>query len=335
MHRLDTDTGLGTDGPPGTSIPSSNWNALQEEIAYVIEQANLTLNTAAQDDGGARTQLYNALVSAAHLVNMGLTATTTEINTACDGITASAIEINRICDSLLFPSRAQFTHVDDDTINIGAGVYIHHGTTSQMVYWNTAAPGLVLDMTGLTNNNWYYVYIDDSAVVTAGTNLLTASEFTYNDTAPAWDDTKKGWYNGSDLCIFAFKTDATGDILKFHHSNDLVMDDIENTNELSGNIATDWSSTATLWFIPEFCTKAEILVAYTRIDVNSTVRWRQGSSSSTDGLYIGDVDEDDPELTQVITVITDSSRRIDVKDDDAGSNTIVIYTHGWYFPIGM
>lgn len=47
-----------TDGPPATAV-GDNWlNAVQEEIAYVIEQAGLTLDTASTD---TRTQLKEGL----------------------------------------------------------------------------------------------------------------------------------------------------------------------------------------------------------------------------------------------------------------------------------
>ena len=47
-----------TDGPPGTTIPSSWLNAVQEEIATVITNAGLPLKTAATETG---TQLWDAL----------------------------------------------------------------------------------------------------------------------------------------------------------------------------------------------------------------------------------------------------------------------------------
>jgi len=61
MHRteaLHNDSGLFTDGPPGTNIEQNWCNAVQEEIAYVIEQAGLTLNTAGTE---SRIQLHDAI----------------------------------------------------------------------------------------------------------------------------------------------------------------------------------------------------------------------------------------------------------------------------------
>jgi hypothetical protein len=48
-----------TDGPPGTTVPAAWLNSLQEEIAYVIEQADLQLKGASND---TQTQLFEAIV---------------------------------------------------------------------------------------------------------------------------------------------------------------------------------------------------------------------------------------------------------------------------------
>ncbi len=61
MHRTEGENHNGnlfTDGPPGTAVEEDFMNAIQEEIANVIETAGLTLETAATD---TRSQLLTAL----------------------------------------------------------------------------------------------------------------------------------------------------------------------------------------------------------------------------------------------------------------------------------
>ncbi|RJX18974.1 MAG: hypothetical protein C4575_09360 [Desulforudis sp.] len=62
MHRTEGANfaagNLFSDGPPGTTVEEDWLNAVQEELAYVIEQAGLTLKTAATE---SRTQLNSAL----------------------------------------------------------------------------------------------------------------------------------------------------------------------------------------------------------------------------------------------------------------------------------
>lgn len=61
MHRTEGTNHNGnmfTDGPPGTTVEQDWLNAVQEEIAYVIEQSGGTLKTAATETS---TQLKTAL----------------------------------------------------------------------------------------------------------------------------------------------------------------------------------------------------------------------------------------------------------------------------------
>lgn len=61
MHRTEgthNASGLFTDGPPATTVPAAWFNAVQEEIAGVIEAAGLSLYGAGNDQ---RNQLYEAI----------------------------------------------------------------------------------------------------------------------------------------------------------------------------------------------------------------------------------------------------------------------------------
>lgn len=100
MHRTESGGNVNelyTDQIPATAISASSLNAIQEELCNIVEDCGLTLNTAAQDDAGLRTQVYDALISDQHLANMGITATKAELN-IMDGVTATATEINTVCD---------------------------------------------------------------------------------------------------------------------------------------------------------------------------------------------------------------------------------------------
>jgi len=67
MHRTEADNkivvgGLNkyTDGPPGTTIDAADRNTVQEELAYLIETAGLTLKSAATE---TNQQAYNAILA--------------------------------------------------------------------------------------------------------------------------------------------------------------------------------------------------------------------------------------------------------------------------------
>ena len=102
------------------------------------------------------------------------------------------------------------------TIILNSGFrYMHEGTSTQMVYGGD----VTYTKTGTTASTWYYLYLDDSAIVTAGNAVITASELTESTTAPTFDSTKQTWYNGNDRCIFAWRNDDSGNIWPFINEN--------------------------------------------------------------------------------------------------------------------
>ena len=98
------------------------------------------------------------------------TATSAELSTLhSSGVTNADLIIAHTMSSMYlgYVQRSKFAWTDADTITIGPGAYHHSGTTNQIVYWNST---LTKDLT-VTGTQWYYIYIDDSAIVTLGTNL--------------------------------------------------------------------------------------------------------------------------------------------------------------------
>lgn len=252
-------------------------------------------------------------------------------NAALDAGVVDQAELNQDLIAIFGEQRARFIYSDTDTIKINAGQYIHCGTTNQIVYWNSQ---LTYDFTGLSSDTWSYLYIDDSAVVTAGTNLLTASEFIDSNTAPSWSHTKHGWYNGSDKCIFAVKTKAAAsEILEFFHYNDFVCF-ADYILIGSGGVNDDWSTEHTL-VIPTFCRKAKIHFLGSYGNTSTIFSWRTNGQSGTTGHYISAVASTSTYGGVSIDVITDSNLKIDVTESTASTGTLSVKEEGWYFPEGM
>lgn len=69
MHRVDSENAtaanLFSDGPPGTRLGALWHNAVQEEIAYCVEQAGLTLSTSSADDYQQLKEAIEILAQAA------------------------------------------------------------------------------------------------------------------------------------------------------------------------------------------------------------------------------------------------------------------------------
>ena len=124
---------------------------------------------------------------------------------AAGGIAASEMKGWRI--------RPIFTWESTTTIKLnGVFSYQHDGTTTQIVSGENVT-FTRSDTSSVAQYN--YLYIDDSAVVTAGNTTITASELISSPTAPTLNTTKGGFYNGNDRCIYAFKQDASDDLDRF------------------------------------------------------------------------------------------------------------------------
>ena len=247
-----------------------------------------------------------------------------------------------------YARRSKFRWKDADEIYIGSGVYHHEGTVNQLVYWASeltfklGSAGSNSDSDDLTASAWHYIYIDDTAVVTAGVKLLTETEFRNETTAPTWSASKHGWYSGDDRCIFAVLTSAASEVLEFWHGGgNLIAHDTVHLCGTAARTGGDFSAVDidTTWTdcyanIPAFSTQAAINCHGTYSAAGGTLSWRtQGSAA--DGLVIQRLNATVAITNDNFDVITDSSGIFELKYSSAGGETFVVYTNGWYFPEGM
>ena len=302
MHKTEGTNhalNLFANGPPGTRVEQNWLNAVQNEIRNVVEGASLTLKTAATETGDQLLAAINLLI--AQNIQPG---------------------------SLVRPV---FEWKDADEIYIGGGVYHHAGTTDQIVYWDSQ---LTYQFTGLAATDWIYLYIDDSAVVTLGTNVLTVSEFIDNNTEPAWDHAKKGWYNGLDRCIMAIYTDGTPDMLEFHHDGgDLFQYGNIEADLWEQNLGVNWTDVTLT--IPKFATAAQVLFKhqYVNGDINGNYRT---NGDATAGHPTGQALNNAAERSwNSFKVLTDTNQKIEVQTADVNDSLTSAATHGYYFPAGM
>jgi len=249
--------------------------------------------------------------------------------------TATDFQVDAVSTPAIWLDRARFEWKDADEIYIHAGAYHHVGTVSQVVYWNTK---LTSDIGSPDASDWYYLYLDDSAIVTADTNLLTTTELLWSNTEPAWSDAKHGWYNGEDKCIFAVYSDASNNISEFwHDGGDQVL--FFNTNDPFSEAPTDTYADVTL-LVPKFSTKASIsctIIVSTGASDGSTYVYLRPKGSTVDILPYGVTTYHDPHRHVFMTpMFTDTSQRIQIKQ--AITNVYVevnISVRGWYYPTGM
>jgi len=237
------------------------------------------------------------------------------------------------------PRRSAFAYSDADTLNIGGGSYFHDGTTRQVVFWDTTltfdlgSGGDNADSDDLGADEWHYIYIDDSAVVTNDDSELDATCFLNDTTAPQYTQAKHGWYNGSDRCIFAVLTNDSNEIKEFIYEDRLVL----FADQVSDRAVADLDDTFTTCqlTIPGFATRAMVTFLFRYVDGNSDFYWRTNGQTGSTGHLVGQNTSTEVNMVQTQTVITDATQYIQIKNSASNGNTVGVLTDGWYLPVGM
>jgi len=249
------------------------------------------------------------------------------------GATATAWATVRTAGSL---NRATFAYKDADEIYIGAGEYDLDGTTTAAYSWDSqltfqiGSAGSNASSSAAGTSQWQYLYMDDSAI---SASPLVAASFLNSTTAPTYNQSKHGWYNSSDRCIFAFYIDSSGNIEKwFHDGGDYVMLSTNFNNGRTAGPNTSYQAITIL--MPAFATKAECNV-YIDGQIASARSYQYWRVTGSGGEHLlGRIEDDDAEyVVNNVTIYTDSSRQIDVLNNTAPS--VYPYTAGWFIPGGM
>ena len=223
-----------------------------------------------------------------------------------------------------YTERASFSYAGTSSIYIGAGAYEVDG---KLARWDSQ---LTEACTGMGATGFHYIYLDHSEI-TDGT-AITATEITNSGVAPTWSAAKHGWYNGSDRCIFAVRTNAVPQIIKFYYSAGFYVFDEAISSYLG---APDDTWTDVTLHGPGFARKFQIQAVCSTDDAAiRQARWRvNGSSGDGSGSLGRTTATDDSDITT--TVFSDSSRKIEVRWITTYTANINIYTEGWYMPEGM
>jgi hypothetical protein len=234
--------------------------------------------------------------------------------------------------------RAKFAYASVSTITINPGGYFHDGTTRQWCFWDAAitfifgSAGSNADSSELGVSQWHYIYLDDTAIITQSSPELDADCFQNSTTAPSWSDSKHGWYNGSDRCIFAVLTNASSQIKEFYHESDLCFF-ADYVVSYTGTPSNSWAD-CTL-SLPGFSREGAVTAYVQYVDTATGAVWRTNGQTGTSGHAAGVVTSGTQSQIS-INVLTDTSQVIEVKFSSASAgNVITISTDAWKFPIGM
>lgn len=213
------------------------------------------------------------------------------------------------------------------TIKVGGALY---RCSDKLAYWDseltTSAIGSPVAST------WYYLYLDYSAI-TSGVALTNAA-LLWSSTAPTYSHSLRGWYNGSDRCIFAAITDGTPtDILEFFHSdNEIVFSNHISNKSLALITDTNWHDLTLT--APAFCNKVRVETQTLGQTGPSNVFWRTNGQTGSTGHSMTISDNGIYDINQ-INMITDTSQIIEYKAQTANYTQLAMHTNGWFLPAGM
>jgi len=317
------------------TVVSGTQTVSTDKRAWFSQVAASTTTTSGIVELATNAEVVTGTDTGRAIVPSSLTAKTKdEDNMASDSDEHLATQqsIKAYIDTLksLPQQRALFVYNSDTDITIGPAVYHHVGTTTQRVYWDAT---LTYTFANLGTSDWSYLYLDDSAIVTADTNVISASELADSVTEPSWSDTKKGWYNGEDKCIFAVLTDGDDDLLEFWHDVDTVIYTSEIVDLADVDIDTVW--TDVILTLPGFVTIPLCIIEPEFNEGVSSTAYVRTNGSSGNGMTVGRVNSYTTRLISFPTIITDSNQTIEVNYGTAGSNVLTVRTYGWKFPSGM
>jgi len=220
-----------------------------------------------------------------------------------------------------FTANASSTQID----LLGPGGY-HLSNNKGWVHWTGT---IAYNFTTLAASTWSYLYLDESTI--SGPGIITSSNFTDSTTAPTYNSTKGGWYNGNDRCIFAVYGTGASSYTFFKNNGDLIqyeqrITDLASTPVTTGG--TDYSLTA-----PPFC--IQILVTFLGIYNTATafLYWRETGSSGNGHLFAR-ISTSLVSDTNSVIVHANSSQSINIYASATGCNA-AINTDGFYLPKGM
>ena len=333
-YYIDADSGE-AESDPDIIAPDSNAGDKRWKKMDITAQTLTDLGVSAF----MQTVLDDAAATNA-LTTLGFS---TYIKTLIDDTTAAAA---RTTLGVYAHNSTKFTYSDTDTITLRPARYYHAGTTAQTVYWDSditfdfGSGGSNAGSTDLAADTWYAVYIDDSAVVTAGTNLITDSEIVNSDTLPTWSDAKHGWYNGEDLCIGLFKTKAAAaELIEFSHARPGEIEwDEAITIQSGASVTTTWASLTSL-LLPSCCSTA-FAVFYISGDPDqpATYYYRPLGSSVTTGRIIdlrGEHNKYGYTHLWIEVGLGANHPTIQVKSSANRSDFINLYQQGYALPMFM
>ena len=239
--------------------------------------------------------------------------------------------------------RTNFIWVDVDTITMESARYHLQSAFGEDIYkWDSQltfdfeSGGSNANSSDFGTDEWHYLYIDDSSITGA---TLTAANFLNSTTAPTWDASECGWYNGADRCIGAFWVNSSGELEVFYHTQEkIIWGDQYNTGFSWTNAFQDLTMR-----IPAFAVTQRVPVTIWATAAATYLRyyWRVNGTSDSGheiGYSFNSGSGDNRRDNSIVhtDVFTDTSGITEFRNDNgnAGTSSFVLQ-NGYYLPRGM
>lgn len=181
-------------------------------------------------------------------------------------------------------------------------------------------------LTSLAASNWSYVYLDKSGF-TGPATLSSGSQIYDSVTLPVFSNTKGGWYNGDDRCIFAVRGLSGSSYVIFNQNNDYVGYDDRITDVTNQAVVTTGTNHALT--VPVFCLRAMATFVGLRQTADATIFTRRGGVSTTGHPVVLASTSNYP--INSVSCDLDGSNQINVYSSVDGSN-VTIQTDGFWMP---
>lgn len=188
---------------------------------------------------------------------------------------------------------------------------------------------LAYNFTTLTASTWSYLYLDESSI--SGPGAITNSNLIDSTTAPTYDSTKGGWYNGLDRCVFmVYGTGASS--YRFYRQRDDFIQYEERFVDIN-NVAVGTGGTSYALTVPAIVRQALVTFFGIYQTANATILWREAGSSSNGHVATRGTSTSTDVVNQEI-VDLDSSQQVNIFSTAAGCN-LTAYTDGFFLPKGV
>lgn len=239
----------------------------------------------------------------------------------------------------------QFTWSSITDITIGAGAWHHDGTKNQWVGQSALLTfvfgpgGSNAGSSAIGSDEWQYLYIDDSAVVTAATSVLTETEYIASTTVPTFNEAKGGFYNPSvsnDRAVYMVYIDGAGEVEGFYQIETDIFSLLATVEELTvapSNVWTTYTCDSCPTIVDNFIASVDTIWISNSALAASRYRSKTlGGNGHTmavvnsTGVY-NDVGQ--------ILIPLDSSQQYELSFTAAVTNTITIKYDGFRLPEGM